>query len=434
MSAFSRLAATGLLACGLAGSVSAQLTLSLEPANPGPGDPVDIVLKGGEEGDYTLVLAALDAGPTTFPLVGTLEVGLDSLTLYPLGQFDSTGCLRFPCALDCFAATVDPFYLQGITVRLTPGGPIVPSISNPLVFSIDDDNIEDCNDNGFDDDCDIEEGRSRDCNGNGIPDECELDCNANGVPDDCDIAMGSSTDLNDNGVPDECEPDCNGNQIPDDVDIADGFSADCDANGVPDECQPDCDGDGIPDACDGIVNSYCIEDMTDENCTSGTFDRVVWIREISPRFFTLVDGGQFIEYEDGTGKFSGVIENVGDDDKAFAFDMCVSGRVDPGDASWPPAGSPKLSGNCDKDTANWYYYTEMTGTFTGLGDYAGASYDICIRGPAFQVGAGANLFNAENGAATWFDMKRTSKPKSGSLPKEMEGDFNLDLVSSCDCD
>lgn len=83
--------------------------------------------------------------------------------------------------------------------------------------------INDCNNNGIPDDCDIQAGTESDCNKNLIPDECEspADCNANSVQDFCDLASGTSADCNNNAIPDEC----------------DAFH-DCDGNGVPDECEP----------------------------------------------------------------------------------------------------------------------------------------------------------------------------------------------------
>ncbi len=73
-----------------------------------------------------------------------------------------------------------------------------------LAYSIE---IEDCNDNGVLDQCDISSGASLDANGNGVPDECEIvfDCNHNGIEDTEEIAAGSAPDCNVNGVPDECE-------------------------------------------------------------------------------------------------------------------------------------------------------------------------------------------------------------------------------------
>jgi hypothetical protein len=88
--------------------------------------------------------------------------------------------------------------------------------------------VDDCNENGEEDDCDVYHGTSADCNENHVPDECETDCNGNGVPDDCDLADGTSADCSLNGIPDEC-------------DIDDGTSYDDNGNGIPDEC--DCPGD-----------------------------------------------------------------------------------------------------------------------------------------------------------------------------------------------
>ena len=116
--------------------------------------------------------------------------------------------------------------------------------------------IEDCNNNGIDDACDIANGTSADDNGNGMPDECEFpDCNGNGIDDDQDIADGTSDDCNMNGVPDECEMadgDCNGNGILDECEAFD----DCNGNGVPDECETfnDCNENGVPDECEALTD------------------------------------------------------------------------------------------------------------------------------------------------------------------------------------
>ncbi|MBI4718956.1 MAG: S8 family serine peptidase [Planctomycetes bacterium] len=117
---------------------------------------------------------------------------------------------------------------------------------------------DDCNRNGIDDALDIANGTSQDCNANGFPDECEPDCNTNGVADGCDIAAGTS-------------PDCDSNQVPDECSIAQGSVADCDGDGVPDLCQvppldpaaPDCNGNMIPDRCEGDCNNNDVPDDCD---------------------------------------------------------------------------------------------------------------------------------------------------------------------------
>jgi len=60
--------------------------------------------------------------------------------------------------------------------------------------------------------------------GDGIPDDCQYtnysleDCNENGIIDGCDIAAGTSADVDGNGIPDECR-DCNGADFDGDTDI-----------------------------------------------------------------------------------------------------------------------------------------------------------------------------------------------------------------------
>ncbi|OUU19976.1 MAG: hypothetical protein CBC13_11680, partial [Planctomycetia bacterium TMED53] len=145
----------------------------------------------------------------------------------------------------------------------------------------------DCNGNGVIDSCDTASGISEDCDGNGIPDSCELasgaaDCNNNGILDACDISTALSGDCNANGVPDDCEPDCNANGIPDECDLLAG-AADCNANGVIDSCDiasqtdPDCDSNGTPDSCDlasgaGDCNANGLIDNCEIATTAGDCD------------------------------------------------------------------------------------------------------------------------------------------------------------------
>lgn len=354
----------------LSTAASAQvdsLLLTTSPVNPGPGDPVDFIVSNGTPGDRVGILVSSDPGPTLFPVIGQMSVGLTDLDLWDLGQFDATGTATFRCGETCDAADI-PFYAQAFSLRLAPLE--LAGKSDPLTVIIDGTNIIDCNGNGVDDDCDIRRGNSQDCNDNGIPDECD----------------------------------------------------------------PDCDGDGIPDDCDLVIDSYCVENLADDGCTSSE-NRIVWIQEISPREFAIVEGGLFVENADGTAAFSGTIQNVGDPDLRFDIDVLFSGRIAPGDPNHPPAGSPKPSaGSCSVDEANYVYYTDLSGTFTGRGDYEGAVYALTIRGAAAQMGDGANQKNERFGLSSWYDLTQLSPPNSGSLPTMMQGDFNFDLVSGCDCE
>ncbi len=140
-----------------------------------------------------------------------------------------------------------------VPTNLAPAQQIAAGSSQTYAFIA----VEDCDENGTLDQCDVAGGLS-DCNSNGLIDACELaggaaDCNGNGILDACDVADGTA-DCNGNGVPDSCDLaegafDCNANGIIDTCEIADG-AIDCDQNGVIDECESDCNGNGIPDADD----------------------------------------------------------------------------------------------------------------------------------------------------------------------------------------
>ena len=59
--------------------------------------------------------------------------------------------------------------------------------------------LDDCNNNGTPDVCELEDGTAEDCDGNGVPDRsCDLasgtgqDCNNSGVLDSCEVASGGA--------------------------------------------------------------------------------------------------------------------------------------------------------------------------------------------------------------------------------------------------
>ncbi|HPF41639.1 MAG TPA: LamG domain-containing protein, partial [Phycisphaerae bacterium] len=92
------------------------------------------------------------------------------------------------------------------------------------------------------------------------------DCNDNGVLDACDISSGVSIDCNENGVPDECEPggqsDCDGDGTSDLCEFHLGAGVDCDNNGVPDACElsdGDCNHNDVLDICEVQVANYALD-------------------------------------------------------------------------------------------------------------------------------------------------------------------------------
>jgi hypothetical protein len=87
------------------------------------------------------------------------------------------------------------------------------------------------------------------------------------------------------------------------------------------------------------------------------------------------------------------------------------------------------------DPSTWVFYTEFHGTLTGFGIWDGLVLSITRRGPAFQVGIGANDKNVNFGMSGWFTWTVLSQPNSGRpVPTTGIGDFNLDcLPPPCPC-
>lgn len=128
------------------------------------------------------------------------------------------------------------------------------------------------------------------------------------------------------------------------------------------------------------------------------------------------DGATFIENLDGTAQIKGTIKQFGDYSqiRRFEVDLTLSGQT-----FTPPPGSPY--NKTDVPTEGWYYYTSISGTFTGLDGIAGGKLGIVLHMKAFQAGIGANQIQDEpldkitNGASGWFEWTVLQQPTTGIL-------------------
>ncbi len=143
----------------------------------------------------------------------------------------------------------------------------------------------------------------------------------------------------------------------------------------------------------------------------------------------------FIERGDGTASIQGVIRSTSNPIFRFIARVDLGQRVVPGDANYPPLGSPKLEllptaykvagGPIDPNT--FYYYKKFSGSLFGLDGMAGCRVALAQMGPAFQVGQGANGMNGHDGMSSWFTATTTAQAISGpALPLHFEGDINND--------
>lgn len=149
--------------------------------------------------------------------------------------------------------------------------------------------------------------------------------------------------------------------------------------------------------------------------------------------------GAFHEYPDGTATALGTIHSQSNPQVRFAVDLHFDQRVNPGDANYPPAPSPKkelvpsayVENGGPIDPATWHYYQGISGTLTGLDAMAGAQIQLAPFMMAAQVGVGANGKNSAYGASFWMTGTVLTQPSLGG-PIVFTGhlDANFDL-SEC---
>lgn len=101
-----------------------------------------------------------------------------------------------------------------------------------------------------------------------------------------------------------------------------------------------------------------------------------------------IEEAQFIEFENGTAKILGRIQNNNELNAYWNLDLNLSGRT-----FFPQGDSPVESDCYEVNTSDWYYYTNVSGTATGEVTLEGAVLNLSLAGNALQVGTGANLHN-----------------------------------------
>lgn len=141
--------------------------------------------------------------------------------------------------------------------------------------------------------------------------------------------------------------------------------------------------------------------------TEATYSYAEDFREFS----RVGDVGIFEEYADGTAQIMMDVKNG--HNRGFTVDIRLSGRT-----STPPnSSSPYLtSATQNSDTSKWYYYSDWSGTLTGLTGtmYEGAVANIYGAGAAFQVGKGAAYYRGDLfGAAGWAWVYVVQQPTTG---------------------
>lgn len=185
----------------------------------------------------------------------------------------------------------------------------------------------------------------------------------------------------------------------------------------------------------------CVEEAEVDPNLGSNGGHAFWIPDLA-KDFEFVAGGDFSERDDGTARIIGVIASESQPELRFQVDVEFRNRISVGDLSHPPSGSPKkeldgaayIENDGPIHPGNWHYYDITDGMLTGLGEQEGAKIELSRRGPAFQVGYGANGKNLNWGGSGWFDLLTVCQPfNDDPLPLEMTGDINVSLGQCEEC-
>ena len=192
---------------------------------------------------------------------------------------------------------------------------------------------------------------------------------------------------------------------------------------------------------DGSGTSSCAMAATrDDGVARYSAGHAFWIPGLATDF-VFKPGASFVERADGSARLDGVIYSLDDPTLSFLVGVDLADRIDPQAPGYAPPGSPKLELQSSAyvenggtvDPNGWHYYGNLLGELKGLGRMRGATLQIDRRGPAFQVGSGANGKNQKYGSCGWLNVTVVDQPQAGpNLPSGLtRGDINIDLGDEC---
>ncbi len=143
----------------------------------------------------------------------------------------------------------------------------------------------------------------------------------------------------------------------------------------------------------------------------------VWLKNANDNYFSMTTSSSFISYDDGTAHYTSIVSNGSD---TVEVDIIFSGYT-----TTPPQNSPKENWCSPHDTSDWVYYTKTTGTIISENH---GTFTLERKGPAFQLGNGADVTREGFGASGWFNIT------GGGDGFYTTGDVNIQLgecVAAC---
>ncbi|MCB9094808.1 MAG: hypothetical protein H6621_07045 [Halobacteriovoraceae bacterium] len=188
------------------------------------------------------------------------------------------------------------------------------------------------------------------------------------------------------------------------------------------------DGDG--DINIDLERPYCIKNAVSDDYAMFTRDHTLWLAGIG-FFDSIKDQVLMLEFPNNTAKIKGPLKVHGKTGWNVDLEMDLSDKT-----TTAPAGSPykelfdaAYSENGGPvDVSKWRYYQTFEGTLTGKDKLKGLVIKLTKRGPAMQLGVGANGTNDNNGGSSWVNYEIVSQPDNEDIRFEAnKGDLNFDF-------
>ncbi len=180
--------------------------------------------------------------------------------------------------------------------------------------------------------------------------------------------------------------------------------------------------------------AYCPFEAISDELHNGNHSHALWIPQISTNLTFLENPTAVRTLPFGDLVISGTATDA---DNEFIVTMTLSGYEATSD---DPKLELKQSAYVENggiiDPSTWEYFTSLTGTMVGTsGDFAGTTLTFDRRGPAAQIGVGANGKNQNLGISSWFyaqiDSTTGVLPEGFQIGQQLHGDINIDLPEEC---
>jgi hypothetical protein len=175
-------------------------------------------------------------------------------------------------------------------------------------------------------------------------------------------------------------------------------------------------------SADAKIQTYdsCFRNVINtKKCGNGT-EYLLWLKNKHNQAFHLMGDDasyRFIERPNGDVYFVG----RGFTHSSLPGDTITVELVFSGATHSPPSGSPKYNNCGSVNTAGWTYFTNTNGTIKSK---LHGTFSITRKGPAFQLGDGANMTELGFGASGWLNI-------SGGDGYYTTGDVNMMLSTTC---